>query len=206
MANMKIEVIEIGKIIPYANNTRTHSDAQIEQIVESIREFGFTKPILIDEANGIIAGHGAHLAAQIAGLTELPCIRLSHLSERQRRAYIIADNKIAQNSGWDFDKLAEELNYLVTADVDLEITGFDEQELAALLQDDKSLLPKGNLDGDKIVVAEHERTVGGNADDKAKAYSWKIIVNADSKSDAKNKLQALTKAGYTCVILKDGAD
>lgn len=96
-----MERLPISRLIPYVNNSRTHSDEQVAQIAASIREFGFTSPILIDESDGIIAGHGRVLAARKLGMAEVPCIRLGHLTEAQRRAYIIADNKLALNAGWD---------------------------------------------------------------------------------------------------------
>ena len=98
---MKIEQLPTDSLIPYARNTRTHSEAQVTQIAGSIREFGFTNPVLIDGQNGIIAGHGRVLAAQKLKLGTVPCIRLSYLTDTQRRAYIIADNKLALNAGWD---------------------------------------------------------------------------------------------------------
>lgn len=123
---MKIETIKTADLIPYARNSRTHSDAQIQQIAGSIREFGFTNPVLIDAENGIIAGHGRVLAAQKLGMTEIPCVRLSHLTETQRRAYIIADNKLALNSGWDEEMLGLELADLREMDFDLGLLGFDD--------------------------------------------------------------------------------
>jgi ParB-like chromosome segregation protein Spo0J len=96
---MQIEQIGIATLIPFAKNSRTHSDEQVAQIAASIREFGFTNPVLVDEANGIIAGHGRVLAARKLKLTEVPCIRLSHLTEAQKRAYVIADNKLSPQRG-----------------------------------------------------------------------------------------------------------
>jgi ParB family transcriptional regulator, chromosome partitioning protein len=128
---MKIEQIETGKLIPYARNARTHSEAQVGQIAGSIREFGFTNPVLIDNQNGIIAGHGRVMAAQLLGLDKVPCIRISHLTETQRKAYIIADNKIALNSGWDESLLALELADLREVDFDLGLLGFSEDDLGA---------------------------------------------------------------------------
>ncbi len=104
---MKIEKVAIENLIPYARNSRTHSDEQVAQIAASIKEFGFNNPVLIDESGSIIAGHGRILAARKLGLSEAPCIRLSHLSETQRRAYVIADNKLAMNSRWDEDLLRD---------------------------------------------------------------------------------------------------
>jgi ParB-like chromosome segregation protein Spo0J len=122
---VKIETIPTDTLIPYARNTRTHSEAQVAQIAGSIREFGFTNPVLIDGENGIIAGHGRVLAAQKLGLGKVPCIRLSHLTDTQRRAYIIADNKLALNAGWDEELLGLELADLREDGFDLELTGFD---------------------------------------------------------------------------------
>lgn len=130
---MQIETLPVASLTPYARNSRTHSDAQVAQIVASIHEFGFTNPVLIDEHGGIIAGHGRVLAATKLGLREVPCIRLSHLNEAQRRAYVIADNKLALNAGWDEAMLAEELRALAAMDFDLALTGFDSKELDDLL-------------------------------------------------------------------------
>ena len=120
----KIEQISIDALIPYARNSRTHSDAQVAQIAASIREFGFTNPVLIDKDGGIIAGHGRVMGARKLGLTEVPCIRLAHLTDTQKRAYIIADNKLALNAGWDEELLAVEFSDLLSEGFDLELTGF----------------------------------------------------------------------------------
>lgn len=130
---MNIEHVSVGDLIPFAKNSRTHDDAQVAQIAASIKEFGFTNPILIDEQNGIIAGHGRLLAARKLQLTEVPCIRLSHLSDAQKRAYVIADNKLALNAGWDDEMLALELGDLKDMEFDLSLTGFSTDEINALL-------------------------------------------------------------------------
>jgi len=132
MSTPKIEMVRIDKLIPYARNARTHSDEQISQIAGSIKEFGFTNPVLIDDQNGIIAGHGRVMAARILAYSEVPCIRLSHLSETQRRAYILADNRIALNSGWDESMLALELTELNIDGFNLGLLGFNEAEIDAL--------------------------------------------------------------------------
>lgn len=116
-------------LIPYARNSRTHSKDQISQIASSIKEFGFTNPILIDELGGIIAGHGRLLAAQKLGMDEVPVIELSYLTEAQKKAYIIADNKLALNAGWDEEMLKIEFEELKALDFDLDLTGFDDKEL-----------------------------------------------------------------------------
>lgn len=130
---MKIEQLPVGDLIPFAKNSRTHDDGQVAQIAASIKEFGFTNPILIDEQGGIIAGHGRLLAARKLQLAEVPCIRLSHLSDAQKRAYVIADNKLALNAGWDDEMLALELGDLKDMDFDLSLTGFSTDEINALL-------------------------------------------------------------------------
>ena len=127
----KIESINVASLIPYAANSRTHSDAQVAQIASSIREFGFTNPVLIDGENGIIAGHGRLLAARKLEMETVPCLRLGHLSESQRRAYVIADNKLALNAGWDEAMLKAELDRLVADGFDIELTGFDAGEIDA---------------------------------------------------------------------------
>ncbi len=131
-SDRQIEQISIQALIPYARNSRTHSDAQVAQIAASIREFGFTNPVLIDKDGGIIAGHGRVMGARKLGMTEVPCIRLAHLTDTQKRAYIIADNKLALNAGWDEELLAVEFSELADAGFDLGLTGFTDEEIAAL--------------------------------------------------------------------------
>jgi len=128
-----IEQVQTETLIPYARNSRTHSDEQVAQIMASIREFGFCNPVLIDAAGTIIAGHGRVMAATRMKLETVPCLRLSHLTEAQRRAYVIADNKIAMNSGWDSELLANELSDLHADDFDMALLGFDSDELGELL-------------------------------------------------------------------------
>jgi ParB-like chromosome segregation protein Spo0J len=130
---MKIEQIPTADLIPYARNTRTHSPEQVAQIAGSIREFGFTNPVLIDGENGIIAGHGRVMAASKLGLAKVPCIRLAHLTETQKRAYIIADNKLALNAGWDEEMLGIELASLREDDFDLDLLGFDSFSIESFL-------------------------------------------------------------------------
>ena len=128
-----IELWPLEKLIPYARNPRTHSDAQVAQIAASIAEFGFNNPILVDTKAGIIAGHGRLLAARKLRLAEVPVIVLDHLTEAQKRAYIIADNQLALNAGWDDELLRGELAALQEEDFDLSLIGFEDEELARLL-------------------------------------------------------------------------
>ena len=126
---------DIEQLVPYARNARTHSSAQISQIAASIKEFGFLAPIVIAEDNTILCGHGRFYAAQKLGLKKIPCVKESHLTEAQKRAYIIADNKLSINAGWDDELLAVELSDLQGEGFDLSITGFDEKEIADLFAD-----------------------------------------------------------------------
>ena len=130
---MQIETIAIDRLIPYARNSRTHSDAQVAQIAASIKEFGFTNPVLIDADGGIIAGHGRVMAARKLAMDKVQCIRLAHLTEAQRRAYVIADNKLALNAGWDEKMLALEFKDLQAMDFDIELTGFGLGDIDELL-------------------------------------------------------------------------
>lgn len=130
---MKISQHKVDELIPYARNSRTHSDAQVAQIAASIKEFGFTNPVLIDKTGSIIAGHGRVLASRKLNLVSVPCIELSHLTEAQKKAYIIADNKLALNAGWDDEMLAVELTDLKDMGFDLDLTGFNTDEIDALL-------------------------------------------------------------------------
>jgi DNA modification methylase len=172
-----IEMWLIDKLIPYAKNPRTHSDAQAAQIAASISEFGFNNPILVDTKAGIIAGHGRLLAARKLGLTEVPVIVLDHLTEAQKRAYIIADNQLALNAGWDDDLLRSELAALQEESFDLGLIGFEDQELARLLaaqdaregltdEDAVPALPEEPVSrlGDLWILGNHKLLVGDATD------------------------------------------
>lgn len=143
----KLQVVykPVADLIPYANNSRTHSDEQVTQVASSIKEFGFTNPVLIDEQSGIIAGHGRLMAAKKLGLEQVPTITLVGLTEAQRKAYVIADNKLALNSGWDNELLSLEIEQLKGLDFDIDLLGFDEDELADLLPEIE-VLPDGDED------------------------------------------------------------
>jgi DNA modification methylase len=169
----RIERWLVEKLIPWARNPRTHSDAQVAQIAASIAEFGFNNPILVDTKAGIIAGHGRLLAARKLGLTEVPVIVLDHLSEAQKRAYIIADNQLALNAGWDEELLRAELAALQQEDFDVSVIGFEDEELARLLaaQDategltDEDAVPPlpqtpTSIPGDFWILGNHKLLVG----------------------------------------------
>src|SRR6202790_4540389 len=147
-----IELWPVEKLIAYDRNARTHSDEQIEQITRSIQEFGFTNPILVDTQAGILAGHARLRGALRAGLPQVPVIVLDHLSEVQKRAYILAHNKLALNAGWDDELLAKELAALEQDGYDRSLTGFSDAELAELLAQDQ-LDQDENAVPDKGVIA-----------------------------------------------------
>jgi ParB-like chromosome segregation protein Spo0J len=129
------KMVSVDSLIPYARNSRTHSDEQVAQIAASIKEFGFLNPIIVDGDNGIIAGHGRVLAAQKLKIDQLPCIEANHLTEAQRKAYVIADNKLALNAGWDDKLLKIELNELGKLGFDLTLTGFELDELSEIFDE-----------------------------------------------------------------------
>jgi len=145
---LTIKYVPTADLIPYVRNSRTHSDEQVTQVASSIKEFGFTNPILVDGDNGIIAGHGRLLAAKKLGLGSVPTINLSHMSESQRKAYVIADNQLALNAGWDLDALRLEVDSLKEFDFDLELLGFDEDVISKLVDIETGLpeLPDGGRD------------------------------------------------------------
>ena len=157
---IQIEEVSVETLIPYARNSRTHSDSQVAQIAASIKEFGFTNPVLIDEDGGIIAGHGRVMAARKLGLDSVPAIRLGYLTEAQKRAYVIADNKLALNAGWDDEMLKLELQELKDMNFDLGLTGFDPDELAKLLEPEQV---EGLTDEDAVPdVPEEPKTKLGD--------------------------------------------
>ena len=155
---LTIDYRKTGELIPYINNSRTHSDQQVQQVAASIKEFGFTNPILIDEDSGIIAGHGRLQAAQMMGMDEVPTITLEGLTEAQRKAYVIADNKLALNSGWDDELLKVELEILSDLNFDLDILGWD------VLPDFKGEVDYSILDDDDL-----DDELEGMTDDVKKA-------------------------------------
>jgi DNA modification methylase len=143
----------VGDLIPYARNSRTHSDEQVAQIAASIKEFGWTNPILVDAEGVVIAGHGRLMAARKLGYTEVPTIELSEMTETQKKAYVIADNRLALNAGWDNEMLTIELNELLADGYALDILGFDAKELDALLEPE---VIEGLVDEDEVPEAGPE--------------------------------------------------
>lgn len=181
---MKIETIPLDRLIPYARNSRTHSDEQVAQVAASIREFGFTNPVLVDAEGGIIAGHGRVMAARKLGLAEVPCIRLAHLTEAQKRAYVIADNKLALNAGWNEEMLALEFQDLKGVDFDLSLTGFG----------------PGDIDG---LLAELDGAPQEKAPDAGIVYQEKfaVLVECSGESHQAQIYEKLVGMGLACKVL-----
>lgn len=157
-----IKRVKTIDLIPYANNSRIHDENQVNQIASSIKEFGFLNPIIIDGDNGIIAGHGRVMAATKLGIEDLPCVDASHLSEAQKKAYVIADNKIALNSGWDVNLLKVEFEQLQEMDFDISLTGFGDDELDAILNVELEPLYEEDADGEVIEPPAEPKTKEGD--------------------------------------------
>ena len=175
---MQIIERKIEDLIPYVNNSRTHSDAQVAQIAASIKEFGWTNPILVDGDKGIIAGHGRLLAARKLGHTQVPTIELKHLTAAQRKAYVIADNQLALNAGWNNDILKIEIDALTEMDFDLSLLGFDHVELAKLFD-----------------VVEIEEV-------KEQSYNevFNVIVECKNEQEQEKIFNRLDSEGYKCRV------
>ncbi|MCK8465190.1 site-specific DNA-methyltransferase [Aliiroseovarius sp. S1339] len=181
----RIEPRRVSDLKPYANNPRTHSKKQIRQIADSITTFGWTNPVLIDADGGVIAGHGRLEAAKLLGMPEVPALQLDHMSEAEKRAYIIADNKLAENAGWDDELLAIELQGLLEMDIgfSIELTGFEMGEIDVLLADDKpsepEIVPLPQTDaspvsrkGDLWLIGSHRLYCG----DALERVSWQTLM------------------------------
>ena len=205
-------MVPVDSLIPYARNARTHSEEQIAQIAASIREFGWTNPILTDGDKGVIAGHGRLAAARKLELAEVPVIELGHLSPEQKKAYILADNRIALNSGWDEELLKLELQELQGVDFDLDLLGFGDDEIERLLNGDQvgggltedDAIPEAPVDpvsrtgdlwilgnhrllcGDSTVLSDVERLMGGQLADMAFTDP---PYNVDYGNSAKDKMR-----------------
>jgi len=181
----RFEKVPIDRLVPYARNARTHSKEQIAQLRASIREFGFVSPCIIDKDYNIIAGHGRVLAAREEGIAEVPCVFAEHLTDAQKRAYILADNRLALNAGWDEEMLSVELADLQGADFDLSILGFDDAELNKLLggaeevQDDDFDVdaelekPAVTKSGDLWLLGEHRLVCG----DSTKSETFELLMD-----------------------------
>jgi ParB-like chromosome segregation protein Spo0J len=178
---MKIEQRKVDSLIPYVNNSRKHSEEQIAQIAASIKEFGWTNPILVDGENGIIAGHGRLMAARKLEMDKVPVIELKHLSDTQRKALVIADNKLALNSEWEYAILKLELDSLKESDFDMKILGFESEELTNLLFDDI----------DKPIELKDEQL------DEV----YEVAITCKSENEQQSVYDMMIEKGFKCRIL-----
>lgn len=190
---MQYYLADVSELIPYVRNARTHSEAQVAQIAASIREFGFLSPILVAEDNTILAGHGRLAAALKLGLKKVPCVKENHLTETQKRAYIIADNKLSLNAGWDNELLAVELSELEGADFNLDLLGFDEAELSSIFDADKDV-----SDDDFDVEKELEEPCFSKTGDIWMLGKHRIICSDSTDSSTFEKLLGETKVNLVC--------
>lgn len=190
---MQYYLADVSELIPYVRNARTHSEAQVAQIAASIREFGFLSPILVAEDNTILAGHGRLAAALKLGLKKVPCVKENHLTETQKRAYIIADNKLSLNAGWDSELLAVELSELEGADFNLDLLGFDEAELSSIFDADKDV-----SDDDFDVEKELEEPCFSKTGDIWTLGKHRIICGDSTDSSTFEKLLGETKVNLVC--------
>lgn len=190
---MQYYLADVSELIPYVRNARTHSEAQVAQIAASIREFGFLSPILVAEDNTILAGHGRLAAALKLGLKKVPCVRENHLTETQKRAYIIADNKLSLNAGWDNELLAVELSELEGADFNLDLLGFDEAELSSIFDADKDV-----SDDDFDVEKELEEPCFSKTGDIWTLGKHRVICGDSTDSSTFEKLLGETKVNLVC--------
>ena len=178
----KYKLESIKRLNKYHNNSRKHSKEQIDQIKKSIKEFGFTNPIIIDENNMILAGHARFSAAKKLNMKEVPCLMLSGLSDVQKRAYVIADNKLALNADWDIDLLALEVEAIMSDDFDVDILGFSADEINLMFDD-----------GEFIAAKE--------ASEKSYSEVYEVIVECDSERDQKILYDRLVSEGRKCRVL-----
>lgn len=176
---MEYELKKTKDLIPYVNNSRTHSDEQVAQIAASIKEFGFINPVVIDGENGVIAGHGRIMAAKLLGLDEVPCVKADHLTDAQRKAYVIADNQLALNAGWDEELLKVELESLEELDFDLGLLGFEDDFLEEVFEGEEEKEIKEMLPDEEIG----------------------LYVYVDSETEQEKIFNEMEERGYKCKIL-----
>ncbi|MDY0136366.1 MAG: ParB/Srx family N-terminal domain-containing protein [Thiomicrospira sp.] len=187
MQKLKIEYLETDELIPYEKNSRTHTESQILKIEKSIKEFGFINPVLVDSSNGIIAGHCRVEAAKKAGLVSVPCIRAEHLTDAQRRAYVIADNRLALDAGWDDAVLLDEIMSLSAVGFELGLTGFSDGELEKILE----------ISGD--FSGEPEGPAQPPENNYKEQYG--VVVICDGERDQERVFSKLQKEGYKVKVV-----
>ena len=207
---MIVEHVAIDDLTEYVNNTKIHTDEQIDNIVENILESRFNNPIGIDGDNTILAGHGRVLAAKKLGLKRVPVIRLDHLSDEEKRKYIIADNKLSMSTGFDEDKLRLEMSALAAMDVDLSNMGFGEDELELLtlpvdadLDGLNDLLDglDGDIEGDTDIDVQTPNSAPKEIKDVDYEDSYKVIVDCKDEQDQERVYEMMEEQGYTCKVI-----
>ncbi len=189
----EMQLVPLEKLVPYANNARTHSAEQINKLRSSLREFGFINPVIIDRDYGVIAGHGRILAAKEEGIQEIPCVFADHLTEAQKKAYIIADNRMAMDAGWDEELLRVEIEALQAEAFDLSLTGFDEKELSDLFKDDADV-----REDDFDVEAELEKPCVAKGGDVWLLGRHRVICGDSTKPETYALLLGDTKVNLVC--------
>lgn len=185
----EMQLVPIGKLVPYVNNARTHSPEQINKLRSSLREFGFINPVIIDRDFGVIAGYGRILAAKEEGIAEVPCVFADHLTEAQKKAYIIADNRMAMDAGWDEELLRVEIEALQAEAFDLSLTGFDEKELSDLFKDDTDV-----QEDDFDVDAELEKPTFSKSGDVWTLGRHRLVCGDSTKAETFETLMQGRKA------------
>ena len=193
MNDLRYQLVDVDKLIPYVNNARTHSAEQVNKLAGSIKEFGFINPVIIDGDNGILAGHGRVMAAKQLGLKKVPCVAADYLTEAKRKAYILADNKMALDAGWDNELLKVEIESLQEMGFDLEFTGFDEKELADLFASDNEA-KEDNFDVD----AELEKPCFSKTGDVWQLGRHRVICGDSTNLETYKRLMGDTKANLVC--------
>lgn len=189
----EMQLIPVEKLIPYINNARTHSDEQIKKLRSSLREFGFINPVIIDREFNVIAGHGRILAAKAENISEVPCVFVDYLNDAQKKAYILADNRMAMDAGWDEELLKIEIESLQAEDFDLSLTGFDEKELASIFDSDTDA-----KDDDFDVEAELEKPCITKQGDIWILGRHKVICGDSTEPSTFEKLLSDTKVNLVC--------
>jgi len=180
---MKVIELPVKDLIPYVNNSRTHDDEQVAQIAASIKEYGWTNPILVDEQHVIIAGHGRLSAARKLKMETVPCIQIDNLTDARRRALVIADNKLAMNASWDYDMLKAELQSLNDEAFDMSLLGFSPDELKNIMYDDVDDAPPDEFKGDA-------------------SNKWQLLIEYDNENDLQNAYDEFMERGLQCKIIQ----
>ena len=189
-----MQLVPIGKLVPYANNARTHSPEQVTKLRSSLREFGFINPVIIDRDYGIIAGHGRVLAAKAEGITDVPCVFVDHLTEAQKKAYILADNRYAMDAGWDEEMLRVEIEALQGMDFNIDLTGFDETEIADLFAVDDGEAKEDDFDVD----AELEKPCISQVGDIWHLGKHRVICGDSTLQETYQRLLGSEKVNLVC--------